>query len=246
MLNSCVCWISSVDELFCCPFYAVTVPKRVSLDIEFGPFLLFYTPKTKNPIHKRPLCGQPLWKWEWSKQQWYLPAWKVLLGIPWRLVVRTLAFPLQRTQVQSLVRELRSCKPWGMAKKKKFFRCPTMTILYLSTYALLILAVSDCSFIVSFHLCFSYSPASFFLFCKVNHVLPFFTPVLSSRPIFFCPDSTVYSVEQKYLLFTSFHFIYQQLLFKWQFFSFWTFELGGVILEKEMATYPSILAWRIP
>ena len=120
MLNSCVCWISSVDELFCCPFYAVTVPKRVSLDIEFGPFLLFYTPKTKNPIHKRPLCGQPLWKWEWSKQQWYLPAWKVLLGIPWHLVVRTLAFPLQRTQVQSLVRELRSCKPQGAAKKKRW------------------------------------------------------------------------------------------------------------------------------
>lgn len=91
---------------------------------------------------------------------------------------------------------------------------PPRPSFYLSTYVLLILAVSDCSFILSFHLCFSYSPASFFLFCKVNHVLPFFTPVLSSRPIFFYPDSPVYSVEQKYLLFTSFHLIYQQLLFK--------------------------------
>ena len=244
MLNSCVCWISSVDELFCCPLYAVTVPKHVSLDIEFGPFLLFYTPKTKNPIHKRPLCGQPLWKWEWSKQQWYLPAWKVL-GIPWRLVVRTLAFSLQRTQVQSLVGELRSCKPWGMAKKKSSLGAPPWPS-FISPHMSSSSWPSLIALSLFLFICFSYSPASFFLFCKVNHVLPFFTPVLSSRPIFFCPDSPVYSVEQKYLLFTSSHFIYQQLLFKWQFFSFWTFELGGVILEKEMATYPSILAWKIP
>ena len=40
-------------------------------------------------------------------------------GAPWRPSGLDSAFPLQDAQVQSLIRELRSPKPHGAAKKKK-------------------------------------------------------------------------------------------------------------------------------
>ena len=43
---------------------------------------------------------------------------KIMRGFPGGLVVRIRAFTAV-SRVQSLVRELRSCKPQGVAKKKK-------------------------------------------------------------------------------------------------------------------------------
>ena len=40
-------------------------------------------------------------------------------GLPWCPVVKTSVLPLQGAQVQSLVRELRSCMPHSRAKKRK-------------------------------------------------------------------------------------------------------------------------------
>lgn len=42
-----------------------------------------------------------------------------ILGIPWKFSGQDSTFPLQVTRVRSLIRELRSCTPQGVAKISK-------------------------------------------------------------------------------------------------------------------------------
>ena len=71
---------------------------------------------TLSCLRRRPSPPSPLCKHD-LRQSTTVSFKREIRGLPWRSSGSDFVLPLQGTQVQSLVREVRSCMPCGAAKK---------------------------------------------------------------------------------------------------------------------------------